>query len=83
MYVWAPDHHKLEGVAASILPVRMLGFEVLNYCIGFIIESECFLVLPAPFVAAVPTGPQIASWTKIAGDLVYYLGAPATGYILN
>ena len=73
MDVGAPEHHKLKRVAASILPVWVLGFEMLNNGIGFIAKPEGFLVLPAPFVAAVPTGPQIASWTKIAGDLVYYL----------
>ena len=63
MDVGAPEHHKLERVAASILPVWVLGFEMLNNGIGFIAEPEGFLVLPAAFVAAVPTVPQVACRT--------------------
>ena len=70
MNVGAPEHLKLEGVGGSKLPVLMLSLVVLYYGIGFISKPQSLLVLPAPFVAAVSTGTQIASWAEAACDLV-------------
>ena len=67
MDVGSPEYHKLERVGASMLPVLMFGFKMLYNGIGFIAKSEGFLVLPAPFMAAVSTGPQIASRKEISG----------------
>ena len=83
MDVGSPEYHKLEGVGAAIIPVLMLSFKVLDNSIGFIAKSQGFLVLPAPFMAAVSTGPQIASWAEIAGKFVDDFGPPATAPIID
>ena len=70
MNIGSPEHLKLEGVGGSKLPVLMLSLVMLYYSIGFISKPQCLLVLPAPFVAAVSTGTQIASGAEATCDLL-------------
>ena len=68
--VGSPEDSELEGVGAAMLPVLMFSFKMLDNCICLIAKSQGPLVLPAPLVAAVPTGPQLASRADIAGDFI-------------
>ena len=81
--VGSPEDCELEGVGVAMLPVLMLKFKMLDNSICLIAKSQGLLVLPAPLVAAVPTGPQIASRAEIAGEFVDNLGPPAAAPIIH